>query len=585
MGSFIKTFFAALLAIFFAGMILVFGSVVYLLSMAMFSSDENTVEGSVLAITLSEHISDKPMDTPFSLTSLSLMDLDKDYLTTLDVLSAITKAKTDDNIKGIYLRPMEMSLGAAQLEEVRSALLDFRSTGKFIIAYSNAYDQLDYYLSTAADSIYLNPEGQVWWKGLSSQVMFYKGALDKLGVKPQIVRHGRYKSAVEPFTREDMSAENHQQTQELLGSVWGVMLENISKSRPMSVDQLNSAATNLSLPLASDALEHGFVDALLYRDQVSEVLARLTNEEDPKLVGLSEYVSTGVNIHAGSLTSSNKIALIYADGDIVDGAGTKESVGGDALSAKIRQARKDEDVKAVVLRVNSPGGSALAAEVIWREMALTQQEKPVIVSMGNYAASGGYYIAAPADLIFASPTTITGSIGVFALGFDASQAAKEKLGINVESVKTNENSTLMSIFSPMTPAQRGFLERSIEGVYNTFTAHVAQGRNLSPERVEELSAGRVWSGAQANENGLIDGYGSLTAAIYTAADRANIADDFRVDSSQSAANIWSQIIMGTLSSKVSVLESSELMRQAARLKDMAESSKIQALMPYSIDIE
>lgn len=549
------------------------------------SSTTSSVGGSVLRLTLSESITDKAISNPVSLTSIASMDFDKKYLTTMDVLNAIAKAKDDSDIKGIYLDLSDpISVGMAQMDEIRIAIAQFKLSGKFVVSYANTYDQKPYLLASIADKIYLNPEGMVWWQGMQSEVMFFKGTLDKLGIKSQIVRHGKYKSAVEPFTSETMSQENRQQITALLGSVWGCVVGEVAHSRQIDSLKLQNLATDLALPLAQDALDNSFVDGLIYRDQMEDILSELTGEKKPKMVSLSDYIDTGVGLYAGSEVSKNKIAVIYAEGDIVDGKGDATTIGGDRLAAQIAKVRKDSTVKAMVLRVNSPGGSSLASEIIWREMSLTQQKKPVIVSLGNTAASGGYYISAPGDAILASPFTVTGSIGVFALGMDASKGAKEKLGINVESVKTNANSGVGSIFSPMTPAQHSYMVKSIEQVYKTFTTHVADGRNLSLERVDELGGGRVWSGIEALDNGLIDGYGTLRDAVVLAADKAGIATDFRMARYSDDDGLFAQLLNSLSSSRVSGLDS-ELMELAARLKSISESSRIQVLLPYDIEFK
>lgn len=585
-----KTFLAALLAIVVAGVMMVVFTVNVISGLTAVLGEQvsTAVEpGSVLTIELDQPVSDEPSGSLMSDLDVSSLKVNR-KLALLDVLNAIERASTDERIEGIYLNISPYNpLGMATASEIRSALERFKTSGKFVIGYADFYTQGTYYLSSVADELYLNPQGQLLWKGLSSQVMFYKGLLDKLELKPEIFRHGSYKAAVEPFLMDKMSPENRLQTEVLTGTIWGQLLGEIAVSRSADSATLDRYASELALRDAAAAVRTGMVDSLAYRGDIERMLCQRTGqEEEPLLVTLGEYIAQP-RASVGKL-SKNKIAVVYAEGEIVDGKGGKEMVGGDDLAAKLADMRRDEEVKAVVLRINSPGGSALAAEVVWHEMELLRALKPVIVSMGDVAASGGYYMAAPADAILASPTTITGSIGVFGMLLDAREGLKNKLGITVDGVKTNPSADLGSPFRAVSQAERAFIQQGVEQVYGTFVDHVARGRNLRVSRVDSLAGGRVWSGVSALDNGLIDAYGGLKEAILLAADRAGVADDYRV-STPSASGDKLSLILDMLSSRIAAPsfegELGEAFRQYGRLQRMLSRSGVQALMPYDIRIE
>ncbi|HPF94712.1 MAG TPA: signal peptide peptidase SppA, partial [Tenuifilaceae bacterium] len=418
-------------------------------------------------------------------------------------------------IRGIYIETEGIPAGAATLEEIRASLEKFKESGKFIISYSNVYSQKSYYLASVSDKILLNPEGMVEWVGLRSEIMFFKGALEKLGVEAQILRHGKFKSAVEPFMYDKMSPENREQILTYTGSIWNHWVEGISKTRNISAEQLNQFADDLTIRNAKTALDNGIVDSLVYKDQVINMLKELTDtkpKKDINSVSLAQYTKVKPKRqHKGFI--KEKIAVVYASGEIVMGDGNEGAVAGERFGRAIREARRDSTVKAIVLRINSPGGSALASEVIWREVKLATEVKPVIVSMGDVAASGGYYIAAPADYIIASPTTITGSIGVFGMMPNVKEGMNKKLGITVDVAKTNRNSDFGSLFRPMTAEERAIGQLSVEEVYKTFIGHVAEGRETTVEKVDEIGQGRVWSGANAISINLVDEFGGLQKAI------------------------------------------------------------------------
>ena len=527
--NFVKTFLAGLLAV-IVGTFLVFFLWIFIL-LGIAGSMEKSVAvhpESILKIDFSEVLTDAPSSDP--LAGIDLMTLQTTrQLSLFKALRAIEAAGADDRIKGIYLRMNGGGgvTGSALLEELREALLEFKQSGKFIVAYNETYSQGQYYLASVADKIYLQPEGGMEWSGLASDVMFYKGLLDKLDLRAEVFRPTacKYKSAVEPFILDKMSAANREQMQALVNSMWGTISGAVCESRGIDSVKMRRITDNLQVTLPEEALEYGFVDSLLYEDQMEDVFAELGVSDDYDFITLGDYASqVGADLKN---ISANQVAIVYADGQIVDGEGYGKEIYGNTLAAKIAGVRDDEKVKAVVLRINSPGGSALASDVIWREVELLRAEKPVVVSMGSYAASGGYYISCPADVIVADKLTLTGSIGVFGMILDTREALKNKLGITIDGVQSNASSSFLAT-QPLTPVQRSMIMRGVDKVYTTFTNDVAEGRNLPIEKVLDIAGGRVWSGADALGIGLIDTYGGLKTAIALAVDKADLGDNYRV---------------------------------------------------------
>lgn len=531
--NFIKTFLAALLAFVLGSLaILLFGMFILF---AIAGSMERTVtvkEGSILRIDFSEVINDAPSSDPLAGFDFRTLQSTR-QLSLLKVLRTLEAAAVDDRIEGIYLRMNGTGgvTGTALIEELREAIELFKQSGKFVVAYNETYSQGQYYLASAADRIYLQPEGGMDWSGLSTSLMFYKGLFDKLDLKAEVFRPTvcKYKSAVEPYILDRMSEANREQMQALVDSMWGTIAEAVAASRGIDVERLNEIADKLQVTLPEDALKYGFVDGLLYEDQMKEVFAELGVEDDGEgnydFVSLGDYASM-VGVDLDNL-GADRVAVVYADGQIVDGEGYGDAVYGNSLAAELADVRRDKKVKAVVVRVNSPGGSALASDVIWREMELLRVEKPVVVSMGSYAASGGYYISCPADVIVADRLTLTGSIGVFGMFLNPIDALKNKLGITLDGVKSNASAGMGSV-EPLTPAQRASIMRGVDKVYETFTQDVAAGRNLPIEKVLDIAGGRVWSGSDALGIGLIDAYGGLKTAIALAVDKAGLGENFRV---------------------------------------------------------
>lgn len=527
--NFFKTFLASLLAFIVANFVWFFLFIIIIAGVAAIGSSTTIVEPkSVLKIDLSESIVDQPVNDPLAGFDPMSMNVQKS-VSNMQVMRAIEAASIDDNIEGIYINLTGAgTASAALLEEMRGYIETFKGEGKFVIAYGETYSQGGYYLASMADSIYLNPVGEMDWRGMALPVVFYKGALDKLGIEPQVFRHGTFKSAVEPYILNRMSPENRTQMETIANSIWGTMVEDIAEERNLSIDSLNMFATDLTAMMAEDALANCMVDGLKYEDEVEDILREMLEldaDEDIPMVTLGEYIAA--NPYTPTY-SDNKIEVIYAEGQIVQGTSEQGTLGSSTLADQLAEARLDEEVKAVVLRVNSPGGSALASEVIWREMELLRQQKPVIVSMGDYAASGGYYISAPADAIVADATTLTGSIGVFGLMFNAEKALNNKLGVTIDVAKTNPSADMGMPFRAVSSNERAKIMRSIEQVYSTFVNHVADGRNMTFDSVDAIGQGRVWTGNDGNRIGLVDQIGGLQYAIAVAADKAECLDDYMV---------------------------------------------------------
>ncbi len=596
MNQFIRTFLACLLALVVAG---VLASVFFVMVIASFGTVfmekvPEVKEKSVLRIDFSDPVFDNPDYTPLSLSGFSdLMNMQIRGYALIDVLKAIEAAETDDRIAGIYLNiTPNARMGLATMQEIRNALSVFRRSGKFIVSHSDFYTQSSYYLSSVADQVSLNPQGDVTWRGMASGTLFYKGLLDKLEVQVEAIRHGSFKSAVEPFIMDQMSPENRQQIEMLLRSLWGTVVRDIADSRGIDSAALQSFATNLEIKDASYARQLGMVDTLMYGQQVDQMLGEWTEQEEPNYVSLRSYIDR--ILMEESNVSKNKIAVVYAEGQIVDGKSREGLVGGETLARQLAALKEDDEVKAVVLRVNSPGGSALASEVIWHEAEALRQEKPLIVSMGNMAASGGYYISAPADMILASPMTETGSIGVFGLMLNGEQGLKNKLGISVDVVKTNPSADMgMTVFGavgvrPLSQSEREYMQYGVEQVYKTFVGHVAEGRNLSVEEVDRIGGGHIWSGTDALGIGLIDGFGGLKEAISVAAERAGVSDDFRIVSPATDESRLTQIVK-LLSAEARAQmfrgETGEVYEMYDMLRNILYSNSIQALTPYRVEME
>jgi protease-4 len=507
-----------------------------------------------------------------------------------DILKNLEKARTDSDIKGIFLDFGFMTPGISTQQEIREALEDFKSSGKFIIAYANTVlPQSSYYLATVADEIYVNPVAIFDFKGLRSERIYYKKALEKIGIEIQVLRHGKFKSAVEPYLRDDMSDESREQTMVYMGSIWDHILTKISESRSIPIDELNDLANNLKIQNPEDAHEAGLIDGVIYQDELIDILKEKSEIESSKKLRLVEslnYSKVSVSNSEKKGLEKNKIAIVYATGVIGMSDGTEYSIGGPEFVNAIRTVRKDSSIKAIVLRVNSPGGSALISEHIWREVYLAQKEKPVIGSMGSLAASGGYYILAPADTLVCHETTLTGSIGVFGTIPNAKELLNDKLGITFDVAKTNTYADFGSLYRPLKPAEREYLQSNIENTYEIFLKNVSEGRNMPTSIVDSLGQGRVWSGINAIENGLADVLGGLNTAIEIAAEKADI-EKYRIVEYPKFEDPLEKL----LKSLTMEVRNRQLKNELGKyyiyieeLKELATSQNIQMRLPYSIDI-
>ena len=546
---------------------------------------------SVLHMKLDYSIPDRSTDDPFGSFDFATMET-KESTGLNDILRNIENAKTDNNIKGIYLELSSIPTPTATLQELRSKLIEFKESGKFVVAYGESFSQSAYYVASAADKIFLNPEGALDLRGMASQIMFYKHLLEKLDVEMQIVRgpNNKFKSAVEPYFLDKMSEANREQMDKLLGTVWGEILTAISQSRNISVEQLNQIADNLDVLFnAQKALEYGMVDNLYYKDQVLDELKGLTgSNKSINAIGNEKYAKTYKN----KATSKNEVAVIYASGSIQDGKGDEtKNIYSENLSKTIRKAREDENVKAVVLRVNSPGGSAVASAIIGRELDLTKAVKPVIVSMGNYAASGGYWISAKADYIFADPTTLTGSIGVFGTFPNAQGLLNDKIGLTFDVAKTNENADFPSYTQPLTEFQYSKLQEMVVKTYDDFTKRVAEGRGLSQTYVDSIGQGRVWAGADAIGIGLVDQLGDMEDAIAYAAEKANLGSDYAVTEWPKQKDFFTRLMESISDSEADKLDAAMKQKLGVYydylkgLENLNNNTGIQARMPFDMVIE
>jgi protease IV len=515
---------------------------------------------------------------------------DKKHIGLSDIIDAIKEAKTDENIKGISILNSNSSLGMAQSKALRNALEGFKKSGKFVMAYANSFSQKEYYLNSVANPIYLNPVGELDFKGLSSEVMFFKDLQEKSGVKMEVIRHGKYKSAVEPFLENEMSDANRQQISALLISIWNSVSSDISKSRNIPVAQLDKIANGLLARTPEMAKAQHLIDKIAYEDVYHAAIKKalkIDPSEEYNKISILEYaqnVATTSKISEGS----DEIAIIYAQGEIQSGEGDVNVIGEGSMRRSLEEARKNEDVKAIVLRIDSPGGNALTSDLIWREIELTKKVKPVVVSMGNYAASGGYYIACNASKIFAEKNTITGSIGVFGILPNFTSLAT-KIGIHTEQVKTHENAADYSPFVPLDDKFKAVALESVEHIYRTFVTHVATGRKMTFAQVDSIAQGRVWTGADALKIGLVDKIGGLEDAIKEAALMAKIKDystqnypEYEKNLNDLLANLPFAKSKESFIKEEIGIENYKILEQIKRIQSQ---KGIQALMPFEISIQ
>ena len=569
----------------------VVSSMISSLSKSDAESSTTVKPNSLLYMKLDYDIPDRTVDNPIGSFNFSSMETQESTGMTT-ILHNIEHAKTDPNIKGIYLELSSIPTSTATLQEIRNKLIEFKESGKFIITYGESYSQSAYYMASVADKIFLNPEGALDLHGMASQIMFYKHLFEKLDVEMQIVRgpNNRFKSAVEPYFLDKMSEANREQMDKLLNSIWGEILTSISQSRNISVEQLNKIADNLETYFdAQKALEYGLVDNLYYKDQLLDELKGLTgSNKDINTIGNANYAKS----YKDKSVSKNEVAVVYALGQIFDGKGDEEqNIYSENLSKTIRKAREDENVKAIVLRVNSPGGSAVASAIIGRELDLTKAEKPIIVSMGDYAASGGYWISAKADYIFADPTTLTGSVGAFGTFPNQQGLLNDKIGLTFDVAKTNENADFGTVTQPLTEFQYGKLQEMVVKTYDDFTKRVAEGRGLTQSYVDSIGQGRVWSGVDAIGIGLVDQLGDMEDAIAYAAQKANLGEDYKVTEWPKQKDFFTRIMESMNNNGSDKLDAAMRSKLGSYynylqgLEYLQKNTGIQARMPFDMVIE
>jgi protease-4 len=591
MKDFFKFMFASMLGYLLMAIIFMFIAMMVVFSIASMGAKETvTVPNSaVLHIQLDRPIMDRGSKSPdFS----GLPNFTMEIAPGLDdILKCLKKAKEDDRIKGIYLDLSNLQGGFATVEEIRNGLIDFKESGKFILSYSEIYTQGSYYLATAGDKIYMHPKGIMLFKGLYAEMMFFKGTLDKLDVEAQLIRpsNNRYKSAMEPFIQDKMSDANREQTSAFIQSMWDHVIAKISESRGIPASELNRIATELEATKEGDAaVENKLLDGLFYKDEfLAEMRKQLGLDEDKKIpsIKLTRYMEA-LPVSKEHLLAKNKIAVVYALGSIGMGEGDDYTIGADRISKALRDARLDTNIRAIVLRVNSPGGDALASDIILRELMMAKLKKPVIASYGDVAASGGYWISCMADKIVAHENTITGSIGVFGFIPNMEGLLNDKLGITFDQVETNENAEFMAINRPMTEKEKEVLQYNVDEIYATFLAYVAEGRNIPITRVDSIAQGRVWSGSDAKEIGLVDEFGGLDVAIKMAADMAGI-EDYKLVSLPRQTEFFQQIIDELTGKEPDARirkELGEAYQYYRILKEISQLKGVQARMPYDLQV-
>lgn len=544
-------------------------------------------DNSVLKIELNYPLEDRVNDEG-PIAMLSALDENTPIPAGLNmVLRSLERAKTDDRIKGVVLDLTSLSTGYGKLMEVRNKLAEFKETGKFIYTYSNVYDYQMYYLASVSDSVFLNPQGQMLFNGMRAEVVMFSSLLDKLGVEMQVVRNGKYKGAVEPFTRKELSDENRQQISELIHSIYNTTLAQIAASRNMNIEDLKKDASSLNLVSVQDFISKGYIDAALYRDELNSILKKrvgVSEDEKVYLLGLRKYDHNSKDYHY----ASKKVAVVYASGSIVVGHGDDSQIGSEDFVATLKKLREDDKIGAVVLRINSGGGSSLGSDIIWREAKLLADAKPLIVSMGDVAASGAYYIAAPAQTIIAEPTTITGSIGVFGMIPNAKGLLNDKLGLNIEYVGTGEHSDIGRVDRPLTQNERVYITKIVDGIYETFLQRVSEGRGMSISEVDEVGQGRVWSGQMAIDAGLVDELGGLEYAVQAAVKAADLTD-YQLVEYPKFSDPFTSIVerfqgSSMLESQLSDSQFGRYLKYIIQAKEMTSGYSVQMLMPFDITV-
>ena len=588
MKDFLKFTLATVTGIIVSSVVLFFISILVVFSMVSSSESETQVrKNSVMMLDLNGTLAERSQENPLDI----LMKDDYKTYGLDDVLSSIRKAKENENIKGIYIQANSLSAGYASLEEIRHALKDFKESGKFIVAYGDSYTQSLYYLSSIADKVMLNPQGMLEWRGLAATPMFFKDLLEKIGVEMQVFKVGTYKSAVEPFIATEMSPANREQVNVYLSSVWGQITGDIAESRNLSVEALNKEADRMQMFYpAEESVKNGLVDTLIYKNDVRDYLKTLVGidkDDDMPVLGIQDMVNVKKNVPKDK--SGNVIAVYYAYGEIDGGssASTEEGINSEKVIRDLRKLKDDENVKAVVLRVNSPGGSAYGSEQIWYAVEQLKKEKPVIVSMGDYAASGGYYIACNADTIVAEPTTLTGSIGIFGMMPNA-KGLTEKLGLNFDVVKTNPYADFGNLTRPMNDGEKGLMQMYVNNGYKLFLTRCSDGRGISMEELDKIAQGRVWTGSTAKELGLVDELGGLDKALEIAVTKAGV-DAYTVMNYPKKEGFL-ESLMNTnpgnyIKARMLNGKMSDVYRQFGIIENFDKIDRIQARVPFELNIQ
>ena len=592
MKDFLKFTLATVTGIILSSIVLFIISMVTLFGI-MSASDTETIvkKNSVMMLDLNGTLVERTQEDPLGILSQWFGDESNTYGLD-DILSSIQKAKENENIKGIYLQASSLGTSYASLQEIRNALLDFKESGKFVIAYADSYTQGLYYLSSAADKVLLNPKGMIEWRGIASAPLFYKDLLQKIGVEMQVFKVGTYKSAVEPFIATEMSPANREQVTAFITSIWGQVTKGVSASRNIPVDSLNVYADRMLMFYPSEeSVKCGLADTLIYRNDVRNYLKKLVEiDEDDNLpiVGLSDMMNVKKNVPKDK--SGNIVAVYYASGEITDypsSATSEDGIVGSKVIRDLRKLKDDTDVKAVVLRVNSPGGSAFASEQIWHAVKELKTKKPVIVSMGDYAASGGYYISCVADTIVAEPTTLTGSIGIFGI-IPNVKGLTDKIGLSYDVVKTNNYADFGNIMRPFNEDERSLLQMMITEGYDTFVSRCAEGRQMPKEAIEKIAEGRVWTGETAQKLGLVDELGGIDKALDIAVAKAGI-EGYTVVSYPAKQDFFSSLLdtkpTNYVESQLLKSKLGEFYQQFGLLKNLQEQSMIQARIPFELNIK
>lgn len=588
--SFGKAFLSSCLGALTALIVFFVLSIFFMAGLVAGLSDEKEAEikeNSVLHLNLDAQISEMQQENP--LAGLPLPGAEIRKIGLLQLKQAIAEAKKDDKIKGIYLEVSQPAAGFSSLEEIRESLFDFRESGKWVIAYNENMTEGAYYLASVADNIYLNPQGEIEFNGLAISIGFYKKLFDKLEIKPQIFRVGEYKSAVEPFLMEKMSAENRLQLTVLANGIYDYMLTRIGEARNIEKQRLEEISDQMLVRNAQASVDLGLVDSLLYKDQLIDIIKNklgVTEDDDIRLVPYNRYRKT----YSTYKSSKNEIAVIVADGTIMPGDGNQNDqiIGADTFVEEIRKARLDDGIKAIVLRVNSPGGEFVSSDMMWREIQLAKQEKPVIASMSDVAASGGYYLAMACDTIIAQPHTITGSIGIFGIMFDLSGFLGDKLGITFDEVRTGEFGDPFTVTRPLTEAEKNFIQKNLNDYYNTFTTKAAEDRGIAHADLQKVAAGRVWTGQQALDNKLVDVLGGFDDAVKIAAEKANIEDDYKLKFYPTPKNFLEELMTNfeeNTETSAMKAELGEMYRWYQQVKKLQQYQGAQARMPYELHFD